>query len=306
MHARQPIPPPLLRLARTQEGVISANQCRELGFSRRVVARLLAEQRWIRLTTGIYRIRDLGSAWHGRAHAGLLLGGDHAVLWGRSAGFLWGIIREPPESIEVRIPAARQVRDRDYWTFTRTRAPLLGRGDPCRIPFAETVIDLCALEPSHIAVWIDRALHLRRGIAPHLRSALANRARVPHRGLISAMITDHESGIHSELERIYHRDVERAHGLPVGRRQVLREGVRTDVEYGYLIVELDGRLGHEGEARFRDMHRDNTHLLEGRLTLRFGWTDCTLRPCEVAQMVATVLRQLGIEVHFTLCPRCPR
>ena len=38
---------------------------------------------------------------------------------------------------------------------------------------------------------------------------------------------------------------------------------RTDVdyeEYG-LLVELDGRRGHDGAGRFRDMNRDNRHVL---------------------------------------------
>jgi hypothetical protein len=46
-----------------------------------------------------------------------------------------------------------------------------------------------------------------------------------------------------------------------------------------VIVELDGRVGHEGVGQFRDMDRDNRHALVDALTLRYGSYDLTARPC---------------------------
>lgn len=113
--------------------------------------------------------------------------------------------------------------------------------------------------------------------------------------------------MHSELERIFRRDVERAHGLPTGRRQIRDEYYCTDVEYlGTLIIELDGRLGHEGLGRFRDMARDNHHLVHGRPTMRYGWPDVTEQPCEVARQIAAVLLRLGWAGPLLSCPRCRR
>lgn len=82
-----------------------------------------------------------------------------------------------------------------------------------------------------------------------------------------------------------------------------------DVEYdGGLIVELDGRRGHSGAGAFRDMHRDNYQAERGRLTLRFGWQDCTANPCEVASLLTRQLHSrgwLGLRGHCHRCPSTP-
>ncbi|HZA72058.1 MAG TPA: hypothetical protein VE476_04030, partial [Propionibacteriaceae bacterium] len=60
-------------------------------------------------------------------------------------------------------------------------------------------------------------------------------------------------------------------GHPVGYRQDPSPDLpyARDVKYDRygLIVELDGRLGHEAEGRFRDMNPDNRHALRDELTL---------------------------------------
>jgi very-short-patch-repair endonuclease len=63
-------------------------------------------------------------------------------------------------------------------------------------------------------------------------------------------------------------------------------------DYG-VVVELDGRLAHPDETRWRDLRRDNAALVQGRRVLRYGWPDVTNRACEVAEQVASVLRTAG-------------
>jgi hypothetical protein len=58
------------------------------------------------------------------------------------------------------------------------------------------------------------------------------------------VLVDVRDGVRSPIELDYLRDVERAHGLPVGQRQFARRNTEADVyytDYG-LLVELDGRL----------------------------------------------------------------
>ena len=74
-------------------------------------------------------------------------------------------------------------------------------------------------------------------------------------------------------------------------------------EYG-LVVELDGRLGHEGLGRFRDMWRDNQAALEALLTLRYGSIDVCGRPCAVAAQVGAALADRGWNGVLTRCSRC--
>ena len=75
-------------------------------------------------------------------------------------------------------------------------------------------------------------------------------------------------------------------------------------EHYATIVELDGRLGHDGVGRFRDMDRDNRATLTGAATLRFGWNDVAGDPCRTMRMVAAVLRARGWTGVPGRCPRC--
>ena len=71
-----------------------------------------------------------------------------------------------------------------------------------------------------------------------------------------------------------------------------------------VIVELDGRLGHEGEGRFRDMNRDNQHALLDELTLRYGYFDVSSRACAVAYQVYRAIVRRGFTEPFLRCGNC--
>ncbi len=112
----------------------------------------------------------------------------------------------------------------------------------------------------------------------------------------------------SPIEQDYLHKVERAHDLPIGRRQVSRRNTEVDVlyvEFG-LVVELDGRIGHTGMGRFRDMRRDNASTSDGLATLRYGKADVFGSPCEVAEQVGLNLVRRGWSGPRTRCPLCRR
>jgi hypothetical protein len=154
-------------------------------------------------------------------------------------------------------------------------------GSPPRLTVEDTVLDLATTgSDGDVVTLLADALRLRLTTPSRLRAALGRRARHPRRRLLTELLTDAD-GIESGLELAYLRDVERAHDLPRAMRQgglpdlPYRTGVDYD-EFG-LPVELDGRRGHEGAARFRDMNRDNRHVLRGKPTLHTGggtlWRD---------------------------------
>ncbi|MEP6650680.1 MAG: hypothetical protein ABJA74_12345, partial [Lapillicoccus sp.] len=63
-----------------------------------------------------------------------------------------------------------------------------------------------------------------------------------------------DDGVENAMEGRYLHHVERPHGLPAGVRQHRREsGGRERHDVGYpdqrVLVELDGRLGHEASRR---------------------------------------------------------
>ena len=141
-----------------------------------------------------------------------------------------------------------------------------------------------------------------RGVTTNaVRTALKRHPRLPRRSFVIDLLADADAGTSSVLEHGYLTRVERAHGLPIGRRQTARTtptGTEfRDVEYeAYgLVVELDGRLNHESwRSQGRDADRDLDDLaLGGRATARLRWHQVFGTQCRTAARVAQILRSRG-------------
>jgi hypothetical protein len=135
------------------------------------------------------------------------------------------------------------------------------------------------------------------------------RSRHRARDLLLMVLGDVAEGAESAMEVRYVRDVERAHGLPSGRRQ---HSTRSDGsalhDICYLeqrvLVELDGRLGHDGpEARVKDGIRDRRGATTGSLTIRAFWRDVAGHPCELAIDAGAVLSTRGWVDRVRPCRR---
>jgi hypothetical protein len=66
---------------------------------------------------------------------------------------------------------------------------------------------------------LGRAFYKRLTTEPALLGRLSLRPRHPARELLATVLGDVADGAESAMELRYLRDVERAHGLPRGRRQ---------------------------------------------------------------------------------------
>lgn len=312
MRARSDVPPALIRLAAQQQGLISRTQALGGGLTSTVIHRLLTDGHWGRLDRGLYLLPNRPAPWLTQAWGAVLLGGESARLAGRSAAVLHRLEEGEPLPIEVLIPFGRRVSNRGWVVFLQEREQVRassGRAEPPRVRVEDVVLDLCATGSAAACVdWITNAVQRRLTTAEALTAALDRRERVPHRRTLEKLISDVASGVHSGLEHTYLHEVERAHGLAGGGRQRARPN-RTgflDVLYEEyaLVVELDGRVGHVGEGRWRDRRRDNVHTRAGLRTLRFGWYEVTHEPCAVALEVAEVLIGLGWPGYPGRCPRC--
>jgi hypothetical protein len=302
--------PQLLDLAAAQGGMLTAGQAAELGLGRHSVARLVRKGPWRRLGPSLIFVHDTEPPWPALAWGGVLLGGPGSRVGGLAAAHLHGFCDEPPDRIVIMVPNGRQLAARPPWTFCRERPGIRSArspGDPPRLTVEDVVLDLCVDRKSTVH-WVTAAVQHGRTTPRRLRDALACRGRIAHRRLLSELLADVREGAQSPLEVHYLRDVERAHALPRGRRQLRRSRAGAHHDLGYrefgLIVELDGRLGHVGEARFRDLRRDNAALVDGYSTLRYGWGDVTEDPCLVARQVAEVLIRHGWPGLPSTCDRC--
>ncbi len=169
---------------------------------------------------------------------------------------------------------------------------------------SRTLDDVCG--------WITKACARRLTTEARLRATLELRKKMRWRMELDEMLAAAGSGVHSVLEYRYVRDVERAHGLPRSRHQVHvvidGKAVYRDVYYEeyQLAVELDGRLAHPDDERWRDTQRDNEASARGVETLRYGWRDVCAHPCETALLQAQILRQRGWRGTPRPCSsRCP-
>jgi hypothetical protein len=160
--------------------------------------------------------------------------------------------------------------------------------------------------------WLCRACGGRFTTSGRILDAMALRQKLRWRADLTTALAAVTDGVHSGLELRYVRHVERAHGLPKARRQVkvvrsrrneYRDNLYSD--YG-VAVETDGVASHPVEARWHDIARDNAAAVDGVLTLRYGWSDITTRPCLVAAQVAAVLNGRGWPGQPRRCgPGCP-
>lgn len=284
-----PVPTDLATIAAAQGGVFTRPQVLASGGCQSLLTRLLRDGSWLRLAQGVYTASEpsfLSLCW-----AGILLADGPATIGGIAAAHLRGLCSEPER---LTIWGDRS-RTQGPWEFRRGHRA--GWGLPSRVGPEDAVLEACAESPLRRVPDLLHAAILTRTSSPQrLREHAVELRNLRHRSLILKLLPNLEGGIESTLESHFLHQVQRPHLLPEGIRQVsVSEGTRSDVvlpEYK-LIIELDGRRGHEGPGKWRDARRDNRHLLAGFATLRFGWHDVVLEPCVVAGVVAEALLQRG-------------
>jgi hypothetical protein len=235
--------------------------------------------------------------------AAVLRAGDGAVLSHQTAAELHRLTDTRADAIYVTVPSTRRVAARGL--IIRISGRIGQAKQPNRSPprtgVEETVLDLVEVSPSldDVCGWITKACGRHLTTEEKLRAALANRKKMPWRDELNDVLAAAGDGIHSVLEYRYLRDVERAHGLPRSQHQVrvVIDGkvVYRDVYYEeyQLAVELDGRLAHPEEERWRDRRRDNQAHARGVQTSRYGWREVYAEPCQTALLLAQILRRRG-------------
>jgi hypothetical protein len=310
----------LQQAAEPQSMVCTYQQACAAGLSPGAIRRLVDAGRWHRLHRGVFLIVAGPPGITARMWAAHLALGPLSVVAGAAAGHYWGLLDgEHPSDMPVRMLLEDSIRRTAPGTEVRRVQDPLSRAHPSRQPPVLTVehavIDLAsvACSDSGAVEVILRSCRLRLTTPDRILRASHAMLRVRRRRLIESVCADARAGFTSPLEIRYHRDVIVPHGLPRGTGQAPSRSVDSGTayrdilyeEYG-VIVELDGRLGHEAEsAVFRDQHRDNAATLTGAATLRFGWMAVAGQPCPVAAQVAALLQIRGWPGHPRRCrPGC--
>ncbi len=300
-------------VARRQGGAVTVAQLQQLGADRSWISRQVDGERWQRVHRGVVvthtgPLRPRTVAW-----AGLLYAGRGAALSHESAALRHDFTADVPRAVVVTVPADRRVRPSPGLVVHLRTSPPPASGRPRTIWRSDTVVDLVAAARSvdDAVGWVCRAA--RAGVRPlEILAAIERRGRFRGSALLRYLVAEVEAGLESALERRYHHDVERRHGLPRAQLQVRQSlgglSLRADGIYdGFEVrVELDGQLGHPGGRTDADTWRDNVVLLEtGDRTLRYRWRHVAVTPCATAGQVADALAAGGWRGHPMPCgPGC--
>jgi len=297
------IPAAAAQIAQWQSGAISRRQLLDAGLSAQMIKRRVERDRWQQLHWGVYAVFTGPPPRESWLWAAVLRAGPGAVLSHLTAAELHGLLDSPAGAIFVTVPSTRRIATRGIIVRMSRRieeARQPGR-EPPRTSVEETVLDLVELASTFddACTWITRACARWLTTEEKLRDALAARKKMRWRPELDDVLAAAGDGIHSALEYRYLRDVERAHGLPRSRHQVRvvigGRAVYRDAYYDeyQLAVELDGRLAHPDEERWRDSHRDIQAGAQGIQTVRYGWRDVYGRACQTAVLQARILQRRG-------------
>ncbi|WP_371833907.1 type IV toxin-antitoxin system AbiEi family antitoxin domain-containing protein [Rhodococcoides yunnanense] len=326
----------LLRsLLDAQHGVLTTVQLRTCGFTPKAIHHSVETGQWLRVFRNVICVTNGPLSREMELQAALLYGGGSAILSHDTAAHEWGMLRRPAGPIHLTVPrncsaisqppTLRHVLIRPTSLSNACIHPgvVMHRSlaiehigvdtDPRRTSKEDTVLDLAVSEPTPheaAATFVSAMTNGRVSVAAMRRKIELRRPRRYKKILLDALSLL-AGGVQSVLEFRYATDVERAHGLPSGRRQAPHHvGGRVlfeDVEYpeGGLIVRLDGQQFHSARnVRFRDRLRDNAAELSDRPRLVYGWQEVSQDPCAVYREVREVLVREGWTDASYACERC--
>ena len=310
------LPPELAELVTFQSGIVTASQAAAAGITNELLRSRVRQKRWQRLHRGVYATFSGEPGRQAIFWAAVLYAGEGAMLSHRSAAEADGLSDEPGEVVHVTIPQHRRVEKSPgilIHRSSRAQHTVHPAKRPPRTRIEETVLDLAhaAATLDDAVGWVTRGLGHRLTTEAKLRASLGQRVRMRHRRHLAELLSADMRGVLSTLEHRYVLHVERPHGLPPAERQAEfqldgRRRYRDLALKAYrLIIELDGRLAHPADDRWRDIRRDNAGVVGGTSTLRFGWMDITVTPCAVAAQLAEVLSRRGYTESLACSPDCP-
>jgi hypothetical protein len=312
------LPYTLRNLARNQAGVVSRSQAMRAGLTVDMIKFRVRTGHWRQMHPGVYALFTGLPGRSARLWAVVLSSGHGAVLSHETAAELHGLTDKPTDPIHITVPRQRHVIPVPGVVVHRSARAVTavqGHTYPPRTRVEETVLDLTqtAATFDDVCGWVTRAFARDLTDEVRLHEAMRLRTKLRWRADLQELTTAAADGDHSVLEFRYHRDVERAHGLPESGRQVPftgpggRRGRRDRVYEDYaVVIELDGRLAHPAESQWKDKARDNAAAAGGMQSLRYGWNDVRRQPCVTAVQVAAVLRRHGWDSLPRPCsPGCP-
>jgi predicted transcriptional regulator of viral defense system len=232
------------QLAARSHGVVTRAELLAAGITHDEIKQRARTGTLLRQHRGVYRVGHRAPSVEARYLAAVRACGDGAVLSGRAAAYLWGILKGRPPEPEVTMPTKRRVPG-----LTIHRARSIERTTHRGIPITtvcRTLVDLAR----HLSLdALARACHeagvLHDTRPKQVEAVLATRPRIEGAAKLRAVLRGDMPVTPSELERQFLRRLKEA-DLPLPKTNRPAGGRRVDCRWPEhrLTVELDSYRYH--------------------------------------------------------------
>ena len=281
----------IARLASRAHGVVTRRELLDAGVTEAEIRHRVGAGALIREHLGVYRVGHRAPNAEATYMAAVRAGGEGAVLSGRAAAHLHGLLPGPAPPPEITAHGKRRVRG----VLTR-RASVIDESTHRGIPITSVPATLVALAAVLPPEQLGRACHeasVRYGTTPE-QVQVAIERQPNGRGVrkLRRIVTGDDPITISKLERRFVRLLRRA-GLPLPVTNKRAGGRRVDCRWPErrLTIELDGYRYHRSRHAWElDRRREREARARGDEFRRYTWGDVYEEP---AATLAELRRLLG-------------
>ncbi|HEX2125138.1 MAG TPA: hypothetical protein VHF45_01095 [Thermoleophilaceae bacterium] len=285
----------MARIGRGAHGVVTRSGLFGAGITASEIEHRLRVGSLIRVHPGVYRVGHSAPSLEARYLAAVLSCGDGALLCGRAAGHLFGVLKGLAPPPEVMAPTERRV---EGVTTRRSRAmdprdAATWRGIPVTT-LPRTLVDLAAvLDKDELARTCHEAGVRHKTTPAQVEAVLARRPTSPGTPTLRRVLNGEVRVTLSKLERRF-LALLRESGLELPRTNRPAGGRRVDCRWAdrRLTVELDSYTYHRSRYAWeQDRRREREAYARGDEFRRYTYGDVFERPArmlaELRALIAT-------------------
>lgn len=272
----------IARIAADSHGVVTRSELLGAGLSADQVRRRVEKGALIPVHRGVYRVGHRAPSLEAQYLAAVRAGGRDALLNGRAAAYLHGLVKGRPPPPEITSPTQRRI---DGVTARRCRAwsgcdAATVRGIPVTsVP--RTLVDLArVLRSAELARACHEAGVLHRTTPADVEAILTRGPNTPGAAKLRKVMSGDERVTLSKLERTFLTRLSQA-GLPLPETNRLTGGRRVDCRWPdrRVTVELDGyRFHNSRHAWEQDRRRERDARARGDEFRRYTYGDVLEQP----------------------------
>jgi hypothetical protein len=287
----------LARIAKKQHGVVTRAQLLAVGVSAAGIERRVAKGALIPVCRGVYRVGHSAPSREALYLAAVRACGEGALLSGRAAGHVLGLLKGKAPPPEVTTPTERRIKGiRTHRSrHIDPRDARTWRGIPVTtVP--RTLVDLAAvLGPDDLARACHEAGVLHRTTPRQVEAVLARRPNSPGAAKLRAVMRGEVHVTLSKLEKRFLALLREARlPLPITNRPAGAKRVDCRWPEHRLTVELDSYRFHNSRHSWeQDRRRERQAHARGDEFRRYTWGDVFEHPRLMMAELRTLLPSLA-------------